>query len=861
MKVKVSHEAITRLLRQNVVLKSNNDSMAAGNAVHLIDSQMKEYTALTKSTLLGFNAYEIHILVAHALATEPGNCRIHDYFLDECVMQITGNSCIADTDFLKSVSPSGLRGLGNPSSSTKPPASGEGNKQSDHTIPKHGGSKEHDNPTATVEGGNADRGVVLPEVVVAALGGSLKPPTGHNMEFGRLMFGSNMPEAERIYDEDTEVVKVALADMNPKWLGNTVKAFISKDIMQTQLHERSDVELREALKGKKIKPQGVFMLPQDPRKLGFACAQNIGNIEAALATRHLGPRVKLAKRHLKMMEEVSTLYYETLKETLGGKAALVQLADLYLSSLPHAQANAWTGKRVETGFNRAVTTAPMLQDKGKDIPRTMAIKINEWLGKLKARGIISAGDLGCVVHSSGCSLLDFLENASQPHLDRSVKHCTKPGLARRMAGAIGAHDSDDWLHSSDDFGAFDSSLRFAVRDAIENNVCQLLQDDVNDLAGELGKAAIKDRRNRKRKIRAEGLKITTKNCCRESGDKGTSGLNRVSNRTVTGCVLKCLLLIRGVNGVSYEKHLETDDLYETIPKAVHDAVNQEIKKFFAGKSTLADLFAEGDDGLRWWARVLFGNNDREAACALIVKLFADFGFNLEPQSVGGRDCTALDTHKGRYEFVSIVFAYYKIDRGVRVPEARCRLIPKPRKVLDSLCVTFQRPDMTFRAGDIDFPEFAWKVVTDKSLALLVNCVDCPLLFRALLAIHKIARAQAVEDCNACVNFDSFMKNAGYNGLEAVERFGDQVSTYLDKLIAVRTALEADREGEAIANRTFVNEMVGSSAEDSCLRSPLGPLDIGRGEHAREMLEKFVCHLEAASPSTLVGIWGAWRSVL
>jgi len=676
--------------------------------------------------------------------------------------------------------------------------------------------------------------------------------------FGELLFGHTVTvDRTKLLDEDTTFDRADLGNVDPRFLGELIQAEIAVSHMQYVEAEKlicgGKAALQAGLESKRIKPQGIHMLPGDPAKPLIACAANVHNLEFACRVRHLGQKEKIHQSSVNLLEFVTDVYYEALLEDLGGVGAMKASSAQFLGALKAQQPKKWGEARTGRRYLEAVlfTSVEVVRKGAKcGMPRNFTVKTNEALTQVKPRGIINPGDTGCVIHSSNATLADFLELNVQHHLDRSVKHVSKAGLARRMGKLISQHISEEWYHSSDDFGSWDASCRAQVRDAVENRLLTKMHQDLGGIDGLLGAAAVADRTAREYKGKGYGAKIKTKNSCRQSGDKGTSALNRITSRILSGAVFVMLLLRK--NGLH-----ETTPLEDLNPDFVAE-IKRELKLYFRGKSTYFDLTAEGDDGLRWYSRKLLGAEiDAPATLTKIVELYARFGFKLEPQTAAGRvENSCLEPVWGRYEFVSVVFKPYQVDGVLRV-----RCIPKPRRTLDSLSVSFSLPERdTITSTKCE--EHAWGLLRDKSLALLSNAVDCPLLYQVIEAVHLKALAKAGASENR-----HFQDRIGYAGEVLRSTYGEDVATYLDQIRAVRQALSLDRIGDAAANKAFVQEMIGSTMKTGGLITR--PVGLVRGTrlaeeaeaHARDMLGMFVESIQQCSPDTLVGVWGAWRKLL
>lgn len=836
--VVVSTRALVALMRANTVLLSSNDPKACGNAVFLIDSAMKEYTDATDDPWINLTAYTLHVRVAHVLATDPRNVEFAQRPPPDLSLQIH------------------LHGTGTPH---------------EH-FPATGAARPPPPPLIELATRAAEEPVGLPEGVLIALSTGALSGDVEDFVLGTQIFGATAPPptGEEMLDESTTLTKREAEEMHPRDLVDHLYNEVHKNIlsaaiayspgMPVTLRNRAPV-IQDAVTDGLLKPQATLLLPGDPKIPIFISAPNAENLEAALHRRHLGAKPPITKEAVSNVEACADLYYEHLQAKLGGDKGMRELAKQWLSDLKPVQPKAWTDARKDRAIVEAVAfQAVQLRWSKCGIIRSFTVKKNETLNKLKPRGIISAGDIGCVLHTVSASLLGYLDLCVPEFLERSVKHCAKPAFARRFAGLI-SKKLIDWLHSCDDFGAFDASLRQMLRDACENRILIKLQALVADMTGVVGEAAIKDRTCKKKKGKGYGMKVKTENMCRESGDKGTSDLNRVTNRVVTAAVLM--------------KLLQDAEWSQT-------RINAEIRLFYAGASALADLLPEGDDGLRWYSKMLVklvcacmsgcgtpSSYDPKYFMKKVVETYSWYGFNLEPQSVWGRDPDAgLIGAFERYEFVSLVCRpYYQTHKrgGVTTTHLCVRLVPKPRKTLDSLCATF----IPCPRGTCP-EDHAWRCLRDKALALMMNAVDCPMLYELMKAVHL--KACVMAGGMVGTTSEDFLDRAGYNGLEMMTKFGEDTSEYFGAVERVRGALSTDRDGEENADHIFRTEMTGSSDTKAGLLSKAAYVYHGvlegdeatrcrEGAEAFKSLDLFVKCVTECSPDRLVAVWGAWRALL
>ena len=188
------------------------------------------------------------------------------------------------------------------------------------------------------------------------------------------------------------------------------------------------------------------------------------------------------------------------------------------------QSSKWSKERFLKGLrNVGIAFGPELPK------RKFAVKPNEALGKKKPRGIISAGDEGVIVHLFDAAVFERLLFQNPLFESRSIKHASTHDYAMRLGNFMRSYD---WTASAD-FGAFDGSCTHPVRDIVENAVLgQLLMRVLGDQEAvtDLVRGALRDRVKDSCKMRLGAfVRMHIKNMIRESGDRGTSILNFLTN--------------------------------------------------------------------------------------------------------------------------------------------------------------------------------------------------------------------------------------------------------------------------------------------------------------------------------------------
>jgi len=831
--VVVSEGAMNALQKLNAVQTSLNDPKAIGNAIHLLDQEIEKYITAAEKLVrptdhrtfqwIRTSAYFLHVHVAHHLATNPRCCEFGS--LDQMPNEMNRASAPA-------------------SSSGDPPGPGA-KTEPRHAPPDRGDKDQRVLPTLEEQ---ADRtpahthttlkdakermeknfpAYALPELVKKALQGEKQFLSEFAEEpeerFGRFLFGVTAPAGDKPLDG--VLFKKSTKELHPNDLILEDKARLLKSVQEFCDNPTlsGGSYLAHALKDGLIRPQGIHGLPGDPKAKTYVCAANAENMIAALVNRHL-PKTgfKMTPEKEARLKKVTEILIEVLTVQLGGADELEKLIDIFNANITARLSGKWSDARCHKEFINALLYSTICSKKvAKGLARAMSIKVNEAIGKLKPRGIISGKDLGCVLQTTTAGLVEYLIFSIKEWEDRSVKHANKPIFARRVAAFLHAN-SDKWKMSSD-FGAFDSSVRLQVRQNVENVVLGWAADHSSS---PIAKRAKCDRAQVRRTLKGYGLVVKTDNCGRESGDRGTSVNNFITNFVLEGSVLWDHLSARGRSDTECAA---------------------EVRKFFQRTSLLADMMAEGDDAIRCYAdEIIKAAGGKAKFVEEWIKRFAEYGFNLEPQTAAGRVETEDCLSKDRVEFVSTVVR--EVPTSASNTTSRVRLVPKPRKTLDSLCQSFRLPEAGKITG-IEDAAFAWMVVKEKSLSLMSNCVDCPMLFSLLKAVHLAARHHCKDD----IDILHMTQTVGYSMKDLIDRYGESPDKYYDLILQLRGALAQDKAADMAADECFIAELIGSAKEGSQL--------LEKDANPAAMLRRFVSCITEVSPEDFVRVWGAWRRVL
>lgn len=367
-------------------------------------------------------------------------------------------------------------------------------------------------------------------------------------------------------------------------------------------------------------------------------------------------------------------------------------------------------------------------------PRSITVKLNEALAKIKPRLIMASGDRGAVTHLFDAAIIEHALFHLQAFEERSIKHAGLDGKCARMRKMMARYK----YVASMDFGAFDGSIDAEVRDSIENRLVRELAQFYLPFSP-LKEAAVIDRNKEEFNGYFEDYNVRTRNMIRESGDRGTSVLNYVTNFTLF------------VYGLWREKVHQLMCQIDGGPAATAnkgDAKNQADKyvlRWLAeSESREADIVGEGDDGSQFFSEAFV---ERAAAATSTGPVFGErwvgyyreVGFSLEPQGPVGEVAAKYAIRKcsERAEFISTVWVSY-LD-GALLP--RTYAIPKPVKTVTGSLISFA-------VGT----EKATAAYT-KMVSLMDNCIHCPVLFEFFhMQARYWAHSGGVFDANALTAF-------------------------------------------------------------------------------------------------------------
>ena len=560
----------------------------------------------------------------------------------------------------------------------------------------------------------------------------------------------------------------------------------------------------------KLRPQGTFLLPGRRENPVYAAAPTLDNLRAALRMRHFPPRVRPEVEALNKLAACQEVFLDYIRK--AGKDEAIrqkneQIFAQYNFDPRYSASKSWTTARIERAIHDLVyKSQPRIDRDKKGVMRKVHVKPNETLQKMKPRLIISAGDEGTFLQAQLPGLLEQLVFSLPRFKMMSVKSASPADFVLRMRTMF--NEKRDWFAMSCDYGAFDSCVNQSIRDRVEKPILDWLVDTFTTI---YTRAAQLDRKDELKRVSHPELRLLITDMIRESGDRGTSILNFVTNWVVFlyACYRHC-----EEHGLSSEPQIRS---------VLSGILDRRAQALHPGQPTCsADLAGEGDDSHQWFSPAFINGcfdgrvvppPNAEALAAFTTRwvgYMKEIGFNLEPQNAMGR-CTegAMQPALGRHEFVSKLLVPYAHEKRLGVA-----VIPKIRKFFDSFCISFQ-------VGR------DWRIIlAEKALSLMAGAVDSPLLFGAAATAFRNAREWTGSTLSCTQrDFESLRKHLGdfkYTGfvqslvgLEEVN-FEFPCPDAYDKLCAKHEALLQDGENapkhKAVFDRTvgeLVDEQPGS----------------------------------------------------
>ena len=462
------------------------------------------------------------------------------------------------------------------------------------------------------------------------------------------------------------------------------------------------------------------------------------------------------------------------------KTSAANVADMTFLDWGEMMSKAWCKeegwKVLEKIFTECIWVDGTKQDRSKaelrklrSLKRSFFVKLNEAIAKLKPRLIQQCGKDGSATHIADAGILEkilfglaFLEM-------RSIKHATPKQLRKRFATFLNRFMSGYAM--SGDFGKYDSCMKAKIRGEVENVVVWEILQAFNPGSG-VSDRALGDRLKEHLKSMSAHHWLSTYNAGRESGDRGTSVLNYITN-----------LIIFTVTVAREYQHRAV-----LKGSSTHDARLRglrEIKAWYQGDAVGFDWMGEGDDNLHLYARsyVAEAPGDDLSAKRLgiaerMVKVSRDLGFYLEPQGVQGEAPLqeALVPVTTRVEFTSKVLVPFRPAKG----QLFVSLLPKVKKTIIGSQVTFCT-DARIGEATAGFMKY---------LGMMHSCVDAPPLFE-----YAAMFARCFERQGGASNLEAL---SSHDAQRLCECYGSDATAWSVKLREMQTvAMNADGQTTAM----------------------------------------------------------------
>jgi len=521
---------------------------------------------------------------------------------------------------------------------------------------------------------------------------------------------------------------------------------------------------RTADLGASIREAFHFIGHDTPGLKFFVSSGHFLNFLQAAGARHFKERPPKDPEAMKDLARVSTLVTRHIVSLMLLHGTLDNAA-MMMEAMPAAfKSKKWSPER----YSRELISAALKfscekpgAKTGLPRPRSITVKLNEALAKIKPRLIMASGDQGAVVHLFDAAIIEYALFHLQVFEDRSIKHAGRDGKCARMRKMMLRYK----YVASMDFGAFDGSIDADIRDAIENRL-------VNELSqfylpsSPLKEAAVIDRNKEEFNGYFEEYNVRTRNMIRESGDRGTSVLNYVTNFTlfVYGLWRERVYQLTRPTGASAGPPglvMNKGDAKNQADKYVRNWLARPHERE-------ADIIGEGDDGAQFFSadfierasaatewnpgltdaakvhRTLYDDcfgcrgtptdfkpPTGSPHCHLDgskpwgnlgpvfgerwIGYYREVGFSLEPQGPAGEVAAKLAVRPccERAEFISTVWVTFG---GDGKPLPRTYALPKPVKTVTGSLISFA----------VTTPKAT--AAYTKMVSLMDNCGHCPILF-------------------------------------------------------------------------------------------------------------------------------------
>lgn len=641
------------------------------------------------------------------------------------------------------------------------------------------------------------------------------PPSVGDRRAEPVQFTDYLPDGTGIMgymcpDQDLEGVAkdVKFGELLEKAPATKTAQIAEKEALIERLHVITEAQgvifASDVMKDEKIQPQARICGPVLPDDLPKIAGPHSTCEKRAVAQRHFTEDPIAGKVQPHMIDDIREhveMFVDFVKTGMQvtpeafemhgkrhAKTSAANVADMTYIDWSEMMSKSWKKedgwKILEKVFTECVWVEGAKAPRGKaelrklrSLKRSFFVKLNEALAKVKPRLIQQAGKEGAAIHIADAGILEriifgiaFLEM-------RSIKHATPKQLRKRFASFL--HRFFSGYAMSGDFGKYDSCMKSQIRKEVENTVVWELLGAFNPGSG-VADRALADRLKEQLNSMSSHHWLSTCNAGRESGDRGTSLLNYITNLIIfTVTVAKEVQHREALAGVS-----------------THDARLrgiQAIRKWYQGEPVGFDWVGEGDDNLHLYSKAYVHSapgkdlaEKRLGIATRIVSVAKDLGFYLEPQGVEGEAPLeeALVPVTKRVEFTSKIMVPFQPTKG----QLFVSFLPKVKKTLIGSQVTFCTDDKIGHATACFM----------KYLGMMHACIDAPPLFEyaAMFARHY-ARLGGGISLEALSSYDS---------QRLCESYGEDSATWLTKLRDLHaqslnadgqtTAMQRAIEGEA-----------------------------------------------------------------
>lgn len=434
------------------------------------------------------------------------------------------------------------------------------------------------------------------------------------------------------------------------------------------------------------------------RMPAVASSRSAANERACVHARHFpAPTRAPSPRQLTRMREVTSSVMDFLLERTTASYDGMHFTEF----LPKG----WSEKAKERATVEAVT-----RGHNYVAARKLFVKANEALlqDKTRPRGIQSVENATAALNTVSCSWFEYMLFRDKFIESRSIKHTDTDALSSRVFTYIERFIATGGVMSVD-FGRWDSTIGNPIRENIENHALSRLMDHYKTCISPLDGPCREDRNRDSITLKGRYWTVKATQFGRQSGDRGTSVLNFLTNLTLFLCMVD-----------------------EIEPAGI------DVKQYLLSmedESSDFDCMFEGDDNMpAVTGRAIDRHGGKNSLFTKIKGYYDSIGLNWEPAARGG--ATAQTGIEGilkptdRMEFTSKFFIL--VPAPVATGLVRMLQMPKLDKAIRAMCVSFSHQ------GDFS------GVAICKCLSGMHMCYMCPILYRAFWALAMIISGGSEE---------------------------------------------------------------------------------------------------------------------